>query len=111
MLRTHRKQLTRHVEVDEATLGLPDASDDVIRRRDLVAALNVLPPLDSEALMLITWHDLSHSEACATTLERDVDASRLVTCINEYGGRGSFRCPLAARWTRRVPRWAGRGER
>lgn len=72
MLRAQRKDLHRHVELTDFAAGRPDFSPEVNLRRDLVAGLKALPPLDREALILITWYDLSYAEAasimdCSTT--------------------------------------------
>src|SRR5690606_17317218 len=62
-LRARRKDLLRHADLDDLTIGVPDGTEGADRRHDLVAARTTLPPLDREARTLITWHDLTHAEA------------------------------------------------
>lgn len=63
-LRARRKRLAHEIEDLEGTLAaVEDASEGVIRRRDLLTALMAIPPLDREAVLLVTWYDLSNSDA------------------------------------------------
>lgn len=72
-LRSRRRRWAHEVgALDEAlTTGIVD-SESVDRRRDLVTALKKLSSLDREAILLVTWYDLTHAEAavsmeCSTT--------------------------------------------
>lgn len=61
-LRARRRHIVESLDV--ADLGLPtDEHEHVDRRRDVIAALRVLPPRDREAVLLVTWHDLSNTDA------------------------------------------------
>lgn len=61
----HRRRAFEVSDLDEALATTGSGADDVHRRRDLVAALTSLPPLDREAIVLVTWYDLSNPEAAA----------------------------------------------
>ncbi len=62
-LRARRKQIANEDPLMEFDAFHPSGTEHVERRRDLVAALKELPPLDREAMLLVTWYDLSHAEA------------------------------------------------
>ncbi len=71
-LRARRRQLANETALGELDAAAVSCAEGVERRRDLVAALKLLPPLDREAVLLVTWHDLSNPEAaevmaCSTT--------------------------------------------
>ncbi|MFP5253836.1 MAG: RNA polymerase sigma factor [Actinomycetes bacterium] len=73
-IRARRKRIANEVvDLDETLAAVSDdATEDVLRRRDLIVALKVLPPLDREAILLVTWYDLGNAEAaevmdCSTT--------------------------------------------
>lgn len=62
-LRAIRRQLANESALAELDAVAQADTDHVDRRSDLVAALRTLSPLDREALLLVTWHDLSNREA------------------------------------------------
>lgn len=62
-LRARRRRLTHELALGDLDPGGPSETEAVDRRHDLLAALRRLPPLDREAVLLVTWHDLSHGEA------------------------------------------------
>lgn len=64
-IRALRRRLTTQVQLSELDDATPSGDDDVVRRHDLIAALRRLPPADREAVLLVTWHDLTHAEAAA----------------------------------------------
>lgn len=75
-LRAMRAQLARQTALDDliiADTNAGSATERVERRQDLIAALKVLPPLDREAVLLVTWHDLTHADA-ATVMDCSITA-------------------------------------
>ncbi|MDP3894478.1 RNA polymerase sigma factor [Nocardioides sp.] len=65
-IRARRRRTAHEVsDLDETLAVSDDGTDGVLRRFDLISALKVLPPLDREAILLVTWYDLSHVEAAA----------------------------------------------
>lgn len=72
-LRARRRRLAHELALSELDVAGPSATDDVDRRRDLLGAMRRLAPLDREAVLLVTWHDLSNGEA-ATVMDCSVTA-------------------------------------
>jgi RNA polymerase sigma-70 factor, ECF subfamily len=66
-LRSRRRRRAHEVGALDETLttGILD-SESVDRRRDLVTALKKLSSQDREAILLVTWYDLTHAEAAAS---------------------------------------------
>lgn len=65
-IRARRRRIAHEIsDLDEVLATTSDTTDEVVRRRDLISALKVLPPLDREAVLLVTWYDLSNPEAAA----------------------------------------------
>lgn len=74
-LRTRRRERERRGEISEfladpLTSKMPAVVDE---RQDLMAAIRNLPRLDREALLLVTWCDLTNNEA-ADVMETSVTA-------------------------------------
>jgi RNA polymerase sigma-70 factor (ECF subfamily) len=73
-LRARRRERERRGEVDDFLADLSLSGTDLVdHRRDLITAIKVLPPLDREALLLVTWCDLTNTEA-AKVMESSVTA-------------------------------------
>jgi RNA polymerase sigma-70 factor (ECF subfamily) len=71
-LRARRKQIANEAALAEFDAVNASGTENIERRRDLIAALKVLPPVDREAVLLVTWYGLSNGEAaqvldCSTT--------------------------------------------
>lgn len=65
-IRARRKRIVNEIsDLEENLAATDDATEGVLRRRDLIAGLKVLPPLDREAILLVTWYDLTNDEAAA----------------------------------------------
>lgn len=76
-LRAQRSRLSRETTLEELITidsAAADSSTDAIERRhDVIAALKTLTPRDREAVLLVTWHDLTNVDA-ATVMECSVTA-------------------------------------
>lgn len=77
-LRAQRFRLSRQTTLEERITvdsAAADSSTDAIERRlDVITALKTLPPRDREAVLLVTWHDLTNVDA-AMVMECSVTAS------------------------------------
>ena len=63
-LRTRRRERERLGEVGDFLAALMSTGTTLVEdHHDLIAAIKVLPPLDREALLLVTWCDLTNIEA------------------------------------------------
>ncbi len=63
-LRARRRERERRGEVGDFLADLTSSDvTSVDLHHDLIAAIRVLPPLDREALLLVTWCDLTNIEA------------------------------------------------
>ncbi len=74
LLRARRRENERRGEVGDflADHSSPTTAS-VDRHHDLITAIKALPPLDREALLLVTWCDLPNAEA-ATVMGSSVTA-------------------------------------
>lgn len=73
-LRARRRERERRGEVADFLADVSSPGTALVENRhDLIAAIKVLPPLDREALLLVTWCDLTNTEA-ATVMESSVTA-------------------------------------
>ena len=63
-LRARRRERERRGEVGDFLADLTNSDATAMEHHhDLIAAIKVLPPLDREALLLVTWCDLTNIEA------------------------------------------------
>lgn len=73
-LRARRRERERRGEVGDFLADLSLSGTDLVdHHRDLITAIKVLAPLDREALLLVTWCDLTNTEA-AKVMESSVTA-------------------------------------
>lgn len=76
-LRDQRSRLSRQTTLDELitvdSVAAGNSTDAVERRHDVITAPKTLAPRDREAVLLVTWHDLTNADA-AMVMECSVTA-------------------------------------
>lgn len=82
-IRARRKQIANEIsDLDEVLAATNDGTERVVLRRDLVAAIKALPPLDREAILLVTWYDLTNDEASTV-----MDCSKTAFAVRVHRAR------------------------